>query len=245
MYRQKLADRPTPATHDAGQRTPVVGLLDELARAMLVAAERERDRLLATVNDEANLHATRVHTRAEVEAAEFKRLAEEDIDEIQSRSAAEIDRIRLRADRRVAARRGRLDRHLIGHRTIIDEEMASVAAAVERYGRELDGFFGRLRGHRNPSHIARLANTLPPIPDFDAARSEARAAAVARLTGEPTPADPDDDDEPEPTTTAPEPEAELVGVMDPDTMERSDLAGGLTRVMRTLAAWTSSSGRGG
>ena len=213
---------------------------------MLVAAERERDRLLAGVNDEASVQAIRVRTRAEVEAAEFRRLAEDDIDEIESRSAAEIERVRLRADRRVAARRGRLERHLIGHRTIIDEEVASVAAAVERYGRELDGFFARLRGHRNPSHIARLANTLPPTPDFDAARTEARAAAVARLTGEPTPADPDDDDdEQEPTTTAPPPEAELVGVMDPDTMERSDLAGGLTRVMRTLAAWTSSSGRGG
>ena len=209
---------------------------------MLVAAERERDRLLASVNDEASVEATKVHSRAEIEAAEFRRLAEDDIDEIQSRSAAEIERIRLRTDRRVAARRGRLDRHLIGHRTIIDEEMASVAAAVERYGRELDSFFGRLRGHRNPSHIAQLASTLPPTPDFDAARSEARSAAVARLTGETTPADPDRDEE-RPTTIAPPPGGELVGVMDPESTDRGDVAGGLTRVIRTLAAWTSSSGR--
>jgi hypothetical protein len=209
---------------------------------MLVAAERERDRLLASVNDEASVEATKVHSRAEIEAAEFRRLAEDDIDEIQSRSAAEIERIRLRTDRRVAARRGRLDRHLICHRTIIDEEMASVAAAVERYGRELDGFFGRLRGHRNPGHIAQLASTLPATPDFEAARSEARSAAVARLTGEPTPADPEDDDK-QPTPTAPPPGGELVGVMDPESMDQGDVAGGLTRVIRTLAAWTSSSGR--
>ncbi len=244
MYRQDLADRPTPAVPDGGHRTPVVGLLDELARAMLVAAERERDRLLASVNDEASVQATKVHSRAEIEAAEFKRLAEDDIDEIQSRSAAEIERIRLRTDRRVAARRGRLDRHLIGHRTIIDQEMASVAAAVERYGRELDGFFGKLRSHRNPSHIARLANTLPPTPDFDAARFEARVAALALLTGETTSSDADDEED-QPTTAAPPSGGELVGVMDPDSTDRNDPAGGLTRVMRTLAAWTSSNGRGG
>lgn len=240
---QALEDRPTPVAPDGGQRTPVAGLLAELARAMLVAADRERDRLLAVVNDEATVQTRKVQTRAELEAAEFQRLAAEDVEEIQVRAAAEIERIRNRTDRRIAARRGRLDRHLVGHQTMIEEEMASVAGAVERYGRELDGFFVKLRSHRDPSHIARLAAALPPAPDFHAARAEARAAALARLTGEPDPIDPDD--EAQPAASVPSPDGELVGVMDGPHGTDDDGGGGWTRVMRTLAAWTSPSDRGG
>ncbi len=238
-------------------------MLDELARAMLVAAEQERDRLVASVGDEADAQVRKVRGRAITEASELKRQADEDADEIHARAVAEIARSRRRAERRIVVRRGRLERHLIGHAEIIEQEIERVDHAVEAYGRELDGYFGRLRGQRDPGEIVRLAEALPATPDFDALRAEARAEAIARLAGnERAPAvgssiDPDaagggrspmDGGALEGVTSEPAMSAAatpLVGVMDPAAASARHGANTFARVMRTLSGLTSSTGRSG
>lgn len=242
MYRADLADRPTsrPALRSEHPE-PVAGLLDELARAMLVAAEHERDRLVASVVDEADAQAHKVRARAVAEAAESRHLADEDSDEIHARAVAEIERIRTRAERRIAVRRGRLERHLVGHASIIESEIERIDTAVQEYGRELDGFFGRLRGQREPREIARLAGRLPATPDFDALRADARAKAVAPFSGVPVA-----------TTVTIEASVERprvvvtaqVGAMDREAAQSAGDTGTVARFLRSLAAWTSSNGRG-
>ncbi len=155
---------------------------DELARAMHAAAERERLRIEAAVDDDATMHVEKVRGRALAEAGELKRLAEDDVTGIRSWAKSEIERIRGEADTQITERRERLEQHLIGHATIIDGEVDRVSEAVEGYRHELDVFFVQLSEERNPTEIARLADSVPAPPDFEVIRAVARAEAVDRLS---------------------------------------------------------------
>ncbi len=155
---------------------------DELARAMHAAAERERLRIEASVDDDATSHIEKVRGRALAEAGELKRLAEDDVTGIRSWAKSEIERIRGEADTQITERRERLEQHLIGHATIIDGEVDRVSEAVEGYRHELDVFFVQLSEERDPTEIARLADTVPAPPDFEVIRAVARAEAVDRLS---------------------------------------------------------------
>ena len=251
MYRSSLEDRPhAEAALPPERGEPASTLLAELARAMIGVAEREGQRRVAGADDERTAQQRKVRTRAAVEAAELRRLADADVDDIERRAAADIERIRSRTERRVAVRRERLSRHLVGHATIIEREIDCVDDGVEAYARELDAYLVRLRAQRDPATIARLAEELPPVPDFDALRAAARAAAVAVLSGPTNRAHgPDDAGRPvmDPDADhaadldAPTP----MGVMDPAAASRRQDAGTIARVMRTLSALTSSIDRGG
>ena len=176
---------------------------DELARAMQAAAQRERVRIEARIDDDANSHVAKVRVRAGVEAEELKRLAEDDVVRIRAWCKAEVERIRAEADVQVGERRDRLEEHLGQHASIIDGEIDRVAEAVEGYRHELEVFFTGLGTVADPSEIARLADAVPTPPDFELIRAIARADAVGRLfdleaaTASETPTAPDataDDD---------------------------------------------------
>jgi hypothetical protein len=155
---------------------------DELARAMHAAADHERLRIEATVDEDATAHIDKVRLRALAEAGELKRLAEDDVTGIRSWAKSEIERIRAEADVQINERRERLEQHLIGHATIIDGEVDRVSEAIEGYRHELAAFFVRLSDERDPTEIARLADTVPAPPDFEVIRAVARAEAVDRLS---------------------------------------------------------------
>jgi hypothetical protein len=154
---------------------------DELARAMQAAALRERVRIEARIDDDANSHVAKVRVRAGVEAEELKRLAEDDVVRIRAWCKAEVERIRAEADVQVGERRDRLEEHLGQHASIIDGEIDRVAEAVEGYRHELEVYFVGLGAVSDPSEIARLADAVPTPPDFELIRAIARADAVGRL----------------------------------------------------------------
>ena len=185
----RLADAPaettgdsTPTADGAEPRETSHAFRDELARAMQGAAERERQRIEAEVDADAAAHIEKVRSRAGAEASELKRLAEDDVAGIRSWAKSEIERIRGEADTQIDGRRDRLEQHLVHHGTIIDGEIDRVSEAVEGYRHELDSFFASLAAEREPSEIARLADTVPGPPDFELIRSIARAEAVDRLS---------------------------------------------------------------
>lgn len=185
----RLVDAPAAATDEstrnadgADPRETSHAFRDELARAMQGAAERERQRIESDVDADAAAHIEKVRTRAGAEAAELKRLAEDDVTGIRSWAKSEIERIRSDADTQIDERRDRLEQHLIHHSTIIDGEIDRVSEAVEGYRHELDTFFASLAAEREPSQIARMADTVPGPPDFELIRSIARAEAVERLS---------------------------------------------------------------
>ena len=198
---------------------------DELARAMHAAAEHERLQIEASVDEDATVHVEKVRGRALAEAAELKRLAEDDVAGIRGWAKSEIERIRAEADVQIDERRERLEQHLINHATIIDGEVDRVSEAVEGYRHELDAFFVHLSEERDPTEIARLADTVPEPPDFEVIRAVARAEAVDRLSRleseEPGPVEASSEASAADESSVPADEPELVAVMDPALADAS------------------------
>jgi hypothetical protein len=179
------------------------GFLVELAKAMHAAADRERERISAVVADEGAAQVERARTRASIEAEELRRFADEDLKRITEWSASEVERIHREAARQAEERRAALDEYIRQHEAIIDTEIQGVDGALAEYCDTLQQFFLELTASTDPAEIARRAGTLPPPPDLDEVRANARSAAVARLAETTAPED------------APEVEAPLIGVMDP------------------------------
>jgi hypothetical protein len=204
-----------PGSEHGSEMTPT--FLAELAHAMQLTAERERERIGAAVSEDAALNIERARARAVTETQELRRLAEEDVERIAAWSKAEMDQIRREAARRTDERRARLDEYLRQHDSIIDVEIGGVDVAVREYHASLDRFFGELAHTNDPAEIARLAGMLPAPPDLEAVRAVARSGAVAKYaeserdhaeTGTSGDAGPE-------ASSAAETPAEPVGVMDP------------------------------
>jgi hypothetical protein len=174
------ADPPTAdlpeRSHEGGLRP---GFLSELASAMRATAERERETIAARVAEDAAGHVDKVRARAAIETEELRRLAEEDVEHIEEWSRGEMDRIRAEADQKVADRRSSLDDYLKQHDAIIDSEIEGVEAAVAEYGTTLDRFFAELAEAGDPAAIVARAEALPPPPDLDLVRAQARSKAVS------------------------------------------------------------------
>lgn len=215
----------------------VPSFLAELARAMQAAATRERGRIAEIVADDAAENVEKTRTRAGAETEELRRLAETDLERIQDWATTEIERIRREAERRTEGRRKDLAAYLAQHDSIIAIEIDGVDAAVRGYRAALDQFFDELSGSTDPADIVRRAGSLPPPPDLDDVRADARAGAVAQIAN----ASHDPTDEPvgdelgwgveanpaPPTETdagdGPSAEAGAgLGVMDPDAVGRSE-----------------------
>lgn len=207
------AASPSGSVHP-GRPDPKPSFLAELAQAMQAAAGHERDRIAASVADDATAHIGRVKSRAAAETDELRRLAEQDVDQIAAWEQTEIERVRATAARRTEERRERLERYLVRHAAIIDTEIDGVNGAVEGYRTVLGGFFDQLAGSNDPAEIARLASSLPDPPDLDAVRAEARTAAIARFADEDSDAGEDDSEGPAPSGRDAE-TAGMVAVMDP------------------------------
>ena len=155
------------------------GFLAELALAMRATAEKERERIAARVADDAAAHVEKVRSRAAIETDELKRLAEEDVQHIEEWSTSEMERIRSEANRKIEGRRASLEEYLKQHDSIIDTEIDGVNAAVRDYSSTLDRYFEDLSKSEDPATIVARAEALPPAPDLDQVRAQARARAVA------------------------------------------------------------------
>ena len=240
------------------------GFLVELAKAMHAAADQERERIATVVAEEGAAHVERARARASVEAEELRRFADEDLQQINEWSATEIKRIRTEAARRADERRVALAEYIHQHEAIIDTEIQGVDGALADYRVTLGQFFSELTASSDPADIARRAGTLPPPPDLDDVRANARAAAVARLADTTASDDDSDDDsddshdEDESSTDeaapagSPDVETALVGVMDVSDAEPEPVAvgagssgqpGPAARLLRTIATWTGPSDR--
>jgi hypothetical protein len=174
------------AGNPSGRADLTASFLTEIARAMRATAAQERERISATVADTTTAHEQKVRERGVSEATELRRLAGDDVARIEQTAADEIQRIKDDAERQVGERRAALADYLERHAALIESEIGRVHGAVDDYGAELDGFFGRLAEEQNPAEIVRLAGQLPQPPDLDEVGAIARADAVARIVDEAT-----------------------------------------------------------
>ena len=209
----------------ARRPTTLESLKAEIARAMQVAADRERERIDASVGEEESAQVEKIVTRAAAEAAELSKHADEDVSVVNGWYKDQVKLIRAEADRKIDERRVGLEQSLTIHGSLIEAEIESVHLAVEGYRGSLGEFFGRMTEERDPSAIARLAGDLPDPPDLDAVRAEARSSAMQALeqrdtTEPPHPAGASSTNGTEPASLDREP----VPVMDPDAVDDTDAA---------------------
>jgi hypothetical protein len=197
-------------------------LLSEIARAMQVAAEQERERIDSSVGEDETAQIEKIHVRAAVESDELKKQADEDVRLVEAWREDQIQRVREDADRQIDDRRGRLEQSLTHHGSLIQTEVQSVQVAVQGYRASLGAFFGRLSEAKDPSAIARLAGTLPDPPDLQEVRADARSGAMKEIeqnsaaeTSDPTAESRETGD------GSSEVGQEPVGVMDPGVVKHS------------------------
>lgn len=179
----------TDIASTAGEAAPAVihrpsslaVLKAEIARAMQVAADRERERIDVGMGEEETAQVEKIFSRASAEAAELSRHSDEDVSHVNAWYKDEVKRIRAEADRQIDDRRAGLEQSLTHHGSLIEAEIESVHIAVQGYRGSLNAFFSRLAEERDPSAIARLAGDLPDPPDLDDVRAEARSAAMQAL----------------------------------------------------------------
>lgn len=236
-----IADDTAPAV--ARRPTSLDLLKAEIARAMQVAADRERERIDAGVGEDETAQVEKIFARAAAEAAELSKHADEDVDLVNAWYKDQVKRIRAEADHQIDERRTGLEQSLAHHGSLIDAEVESVHVAVQGYRGSLGAFFGRLAEERDPSAIARLAGDLPDPPDLDEVRAEARSRAMQALEPEAAA------ETPKPTEISSNengngrsgPEREAVAVMDPDADDQQD---GTSNAPAILAAVTVPSAAG-
>jgi ribosomal protein L12E/L44/L45/RPP1/RPP2 len=170
-------DDPSPPSPD---------LLQELAAAMHATAARERERIEAAITDRSTTRVGQLRERSQVESDELRRLAAEDVERIDEWAATEMDRIRIEARRRSDERRAALEDYLTQHDTSVEAEIGRVGKAVAVYRERLDAFFKEVDATTDPAAIARLAGSLPELPDLEHLLEEAAPAAPAAVTPSPT-----------------------------------------------------------
>ncbi len=206
--------------------TPVASLLDEIARAMQAAADRERERIYVGVGEEETAQVQKVHARAAAETDALQKCADDDVVLVNAWCEEQIRRIRAKADRRIEDRRGQLEQSVTQHGSLIEAEIQSVHVAVQDYRDSLGAFFGRLAEERDASAIARLAGTLPVPPDLDEVRADARVLAMKALEQEAAAETPAPDESTANNNGSSMSRRDPVPVMEPGDEQRDAISGG-------------------
>jgi hypothetical protein len=189
-----------PTTSDASA-TPTTGpdaesthdaLLDELARAMHLAASSQYGRMNAELERRRTEHVEAIAARAAAEAQDLKAGSDADIGAIDAWAKAETEKIKLERLRRIDARREELAAQLERQETVKEREVFAIEVAVDAHRNEIDAFFGRMERESDPAAIAEVASTLPAFPPLAEIAENARrsaAAEFANLQASPGPAE--------------------------------------------------------
>jgi len=171
------ADALTTAVPDGGDGD----LLNELARAMHVAATSQYQRLNADLERRRGELAEAIAARASAETENLKAESQADIGAVDAWAKAEAEKVKLERLRRIDARREQLAAQLERQETIREREVAAIEVAIDAYRNDVDLFFGRMERETDPSEIARVAASMPPFPSLADVAEQARRGASAEF----------------------------------------------------------------
>jgi hypothetical protein len=199
--------------------------MEDLSKAMQVAAEEARTSTLGQFQADAKAHIEQIHGRLTTETADLRRKADDDVAAVREWSKVEIARIREETEGRISARKANLETEIAMHAVQIEREVEIVQGRVSEFETEMAAFFERLLAEDDPTAIASMAERLPEPPAFDTVAEfaaatladEIAAAAVA------TPEIATDEAVVEETTAeTPSDEAEIVVADDGETVPVAD-----------------------
>jgi hypothetical protein len=206
--------------------------MEDLSKAMQVAAEQARTRTLGQFQADAKAHIEQIHGRLTTETADLRRKADDDVAAVREWSKVEIARIREETEGRISARKANLETEIAMHAAQIEREVEIVQGRVSEFETEMATFFERLLAEDDPTAIASMAERLPEPPAFDTVAEFAAAtlaeeiAAAAVETGEP--ATDETVDQTTSTTASDETEDDAVVGADAETATTAETFDGVT-----------------
>jgi len=182
-------DAPEVATAETADPTELIGratgparrpskFMEDLSKAMQVAAEEARTRTLGQFQADAKSHIEQIHGRLTTETADLRRKADDDVAAVREWSKVEIARIREETEGRISARKSNLETEIAMHSAQIEREVEIVQGRVTEFETEMAAFFERLLAEDDPTRIATMAERLPEPPPFDTV-AEFAAATLA------------------------------------------------------------------
>jgi hypothetical protein len=166
----------TPAPGRAARRPSK--FMEDLSKAMQVAAEEARTSTLGQFQADAKAHIEQIHGRLTTETADLRRKADDDVAAVREWSKVEIARIREETEGRISARKANLETEIAMHAVQIEREVEIVQGRVSEFEAEMAAFFERLLAEDDPTAIASMAERLPEPPAFDTV-AEFAAATLA------------------------------------------------------------------
>jgi hypothetical protein len=152
--------------------------MEDLSKAMQVAAEEARTRTLDQFQADAKSHIEGIHARLTTETTDLRRRADDDVAAVREWSKVEIARIREETEGRISARKSNLESEIAMHAAQIEREVEIVQGRVTEFETEMADFFERLLAEDDPTRIATMAERLPEPPPFDTV-AEFAAATIA------------------------------------------------------------------
>ncbi|MDP9482092.1 MAG: hypothetical protein M3P84_02590, partial [Chloroflexota bacterium] len=149
--------------------------ISELAHAMQAAMSSAHTRVLEDLERRRMAHVDALRERAAEADGGARDQADLQIARIDRWVEAETQRIRLDGEVQVAARRRELETRLAQSRTEVDRAIEVLDAAIADHRAAIDAFLVQIAADPDPARIARLVDSLPPVPSLDEISQE-RAA---------------------------------------------------------------------
>jgi hypothetical protein len=142
--------------------------LADLTRAMRIAAEEQRETVLAQLRGEAESSVNAMQDQASAAAEAARGQGDADVATLEEWCAEELRRIRRETDQSIADRRAQLEAELAAQTERLASGVVRVEQTVAGFENQMATFFKRLLAEEDPTKFAGLAERMPEPPAFAA-----------------------------------------------------------------------------
>jgi hypothetical protein len=163
----KAGSDPSPTDGPVSQVDQRDEFVAELAHAMQAAMSAAHRRVVKELERRRRAHVDALRGRAAEADGRVRDWADQQIARIDRWVEAETQRIRLEGEVRIAAYQSELETRLAQSRTEVDRAIEVLDAAVGDHRAAIDAFLLQIAAESDPAKIARLVDSLPPVPSLD------------------------------------------------------------------------------
>lgn len=163
--------------------------LFDLAQAMRVTAESERQATIDQCQANAKAYVEGLQSQTSGESATLQQAAVADISTLRSRSKARMDKTRQETEQRISQRYELLEQELQEFTAAIEGEMGRIQDRVQAFEGELTRSFEQLMETSDPSEFTYLAEHMPEPPPFEEPDSAALVQEYRLRRGQAAPSE--------------------------------------------------------